>query len=322
MACSLFVLAAPRAGAIIISGTDPNAAQWSAASLTGLAFFSQSEGSCSGSLFEPTLTYIITAAHCVNDLQASINSGSAYVQLGTAGSGGSSSIASFTVDPNYCTTNCPGGFSYQNDIAILQLVTPAPAGTQYYPIYGGDSVGSLFALAGYGDAGTGDTGDNGSYPYYDKIPRMGNNVYDFSYGTQYFYDFQNSSGQYNAFKDAGYPYSLFVPNEATIGPGDSGGPSLVCVASNGSILNSESCTNGTLEIAGIHDVVGCFQDSNGNCLYSESSTFNDGYGSYAADTNASLYTGFISSVVDAPEPGTFGALGIGLAALVLWRRRV
>ena len=322
----LLGLLAPKAGAIIISGTDPNASQWSASSLTGLAFFSQDDGSCSGALFEATLTYVVTAAHCVDNLQTSINQGSAYVEL--AGNSTRYLVSGYTQDPNYLGASN----GYQDDIAILQLATPASSGSQYYPIFGGDAAGALFALAGFGDSGTGDTGNNGQYPYYDIIPRVGDNAYSFQSGTQYFYDFQNSSGDYNAFElydqnqsaTTGYyyPYSPFVTNEATIGPGDSGGPSLVCVASNGSILNTESCTNGTLEIAGIHDVVGCFGDSNGNCLYSESSAFNDGYGSYAADTNASLYTGFVSSVVDAPEPSTFGVLRIGLAALVLWRRRV
>jgi len=315
----LLGLMVPRASAIIVSGTSPDTSQWSASSLSGVVFFGGNQESCSGALFEASLDYVLTAGHCVNNLQAAITAGTSYVQLQT---GVVDLITGFTLDP---------GFAYLSsgepvdDIAVLQLATPAAAGTQYYPIYTGSSpVGDEFTLAGEGDAGTGTGGDlcgsNTADCYYAKTAREGQNVYDFtsatsggdfpSNGTDLFYDFQTPTDQDNAFKSAGLPYNNFVTNEASIGPGDSGGPSLINV-------------NGVLEIAGVHSFAGCFENSSG-CLFSASTTFDYGYGSFAADTNVSLFTNFIDSAIGVtatPEPGTFGIFGISLAALGIWNRR-
>jgi secreted trypsin-like serine protease len=323
-------LTVPRASAIIISGTDPNAAQWSASGLTGLAFFGGYNDSCSGALFEPSLDYILTAAHCVQGLQTAITAGTAYVQFGVGGSTFTSLVSGFTVNPGFSMSNIQ-----VDDIAVVQLATPAPAGTQYYPIYTGSSpVGDQFTLAGYGDAGTGSQGDLGSSvpadSYTSKTPRMGNNTYDFASnstaaaaagfttsGTDLFYDFDSGSSTNNAFAYFGLVSGSNKgdTNEASIGPGDSGGPSLINVG-------------GQLEIAGIHSFAGCFETgaSAPNCATppAVSATFNYGFGDFAADTDVSLFTGFIDGAIGAtaaPEPGTFGALALGLTGLGVWARR-
>jgi hypothetical protein len=240
------------------------------------------------------------------------------VQLTT---GAVSYVSAVYVDPGYSSSNVQ-----VDDIAIIQLATPAAAGTPYYPIYTGASpVGDSFILAGYGDAGTGTAGDeSGSNPadsYTAKTLRQGNNLYSFnsagsqgfaaSDGTDLFYDFVGPGNSGNAFRTLDQNgYSLpdpngytAVSNEASIAGGDSGGPSLIDV-------------NGQLEIAGVHS----FTD----CIYTSCGTNGDGYGTISADTDVSLFTGFIDSTIgvsSAPEPGTFGAFGIGLSAFVLWYRR-
>jgi secreted trypsin-like serine protease len=262
---------------------------------------------CSGTLFEPTLTYVLTAAHCASGLQASINTNSAYVSWQNNG-GNNRLVQSFTIDPNYNST------TFSDDIAILKLASPAPSTFAYYPIYTGSSeLGQNFTLAGYGDSGTGTTGIDPNYSYTQHILRQGQNTFDGMGSTDLYYDFDNGTSQNNAFAGTNTGVRDASGNliEATIAPGDSGGPSFLAV-------------NGQLEIAGIHSFTGCFA-TQGSCSVPPaiSPLLNSSFGDYAADTRVSLYTGFIDSYTgaNAPEPGTFGILGLGLGALGLLRRR-
>ena len=314
---------APAAEAIIVAGSSPDVAPWTnqttanGTSLGGVAFFSDNNGSCSGAFFEPSLTYILTAAHCVQGFT------SGYVQVP---SGAAMTVASVTADPNYSSGNIQ-----ENDIAIVTLATPAPAGTPYYSLYAGSTPSSAsITLAGFGDAGTGTLGNEANTvpadSYTAKTLRQGTNVYDFSSaqsggvlgidtaGTDLFYQFVGPGGAYNAFSlyNRSYGTHLTATNsssstEASIAPGDSGGPSFVSV-------------NGVLEIAGVHSFTTCILtscvDSSNNPTYQ--------YGMIDADTDVSLFTNFIYTTAGltlSPEPGTFGVLSMGLAAIAVYLRR-
>jgi Trypsin/PEP-CTERM motif len=290
----VLMLAVPNANAIIVAGASPDDPQWLAANsssdLSGVAFFSDNADSCSAAFFESSLTYLVTAAHCVSGFT------SGYVQTSN---GSVYQVASVMANPGYSSSNI-----LVDDIAVITLQTAAnSATTAYYPLYSGVSpVNDEFLLAGFGDAGTGTAGNecSNSNPadcYTAKTDRDGLNFYngivanstDLSY---VFFDPNTTT----------YPYAnLNIPDSslATIGPGDSGGPSFVNIG-------------GQLEIAGVHSATGC-PGNNQNCTLYE-------YGDVAVDTNVSLFTGFVDSVAGVtatPEPGTFAAMGTGLLAVVL-----
>ena len=128
---------------------------------------------CTGSLMQ-TGTHILTAAHCVDSDGTS----------GTFGPDGASSarfdlvrdannidislnvpVANITVHPAWGGND---NISAGNDLAIFTLTDPndpapdrrlvAPFGAQRYPLFTGDVTGETFTVVGYGETGTGATG--------------------------------------------------------------------------------------------------------------------------------------------------------------------
>jgi hypothetical protein len=178
--------------------------------------------------------YVLTAGHVgqagpASSMQFELNLGGAQPW--------SSSVASVTIYPTF-------NFPY-DDLAVLQLTQPVPAGVPVYPMYGGSlATGLTLVMAGYGDSGYGDVGV--SVGASATVKRTGENVYDV-YATSvdtsglqsafFVYDFDGptSDGPY------GGP-TLGNTLETLVAPGDSGGPSFVRV-------------NGQLQLFGINTFV-------------------------------------------------------------------
>jgi hypothetical protein len=152
--------------------------------------------------------HVLTAAHV---LKAEDGSTPAEVRVAFDLPGGPVNItvprANFRIHQDFS-----GWGSFQNDIAILVLPTLAPADAPRYDIYcHGDEPGQEFVLAGYGQAGTGYTGNQ---PGTTGTRRYTHNRFDDVNGTRLRYDFDNPEFDATA---VGY-------HEGNGAPGDSGGP--------------------------------------------------------------------------------------------------
>jgi hypothetical protein len=262
-------------------------------------------------------TQILTAAHVItngsysasNPIKFSLNNGPTPTII---------TAASVAVDPLF--TGVTG--SDADDLAIITLSSPLPAGTPIYPLDTAPlAEGQTLTLVGYGTSGNGVTGyDPTDYPQSDTIKRVGENdadaaaVLDTTTGgfdavapyageQTYLFDFDGPDATTNI--DFGFP----VPNdltlgndvETTIGQGDSGGPAFILV-------------NGQYEIAALNNFT--FQ-------VSSTSPAAGYFGSGGGGPVISGYTGtgeFLAPYA-APEPGPLAALGIGAALLTLKVRR-
>ena len=136
----------------------------------------------------------------------------------------SSAVIAATTYPTY-------HFPY-DDLGILQLATPVPAGVPIYALYSGPlHTGLTLVLAGYGASGNGDVGVSGGPDA--TIKRSGHNTLD-ALGTtldssglssRFFeYDFDGPSGN----GPLGGP-TLGNAVETMVAYGDSGGPSFIAV---------------------------------------------------------------------------------------------
>jgi hypothetical protein len=193
---------------------------------------------------------------------------------------------------------CPGftGFgnpSIQNDLGLIYLANPLPAGVLYPSLNGSLSVGTTMLLLGYGRSGYGDYGYTTDATLTDR--RVGENAVNslepsdggLGYNALFYYDFSSPD-------TTGQPGGSLGNNlESIIGPGDSGGPALVA---NG---------NG-YAIAGVN-------------------TFVEGYGGQFGDIGGGIvlapYVSWIDSTFAAvPEPSVFALAALGLVILFLRRR--
>jgi len=191
---------------------------------------------------------------------------------------------------------CPGftGFgnpSIQNDLGLIYLANPLPAGVLYPSLNGNLSTGTEFLMAGFGRSGYGNYGYTTSATVTDR--RIGYNVVN-SFQTDqggagfnaiFLYDFSSPD-------TTGQPGGSLGNNlESIIGPGDSGGPALVADGSG-------------YDIAGVN-------------------TFVEGYGGHFGDIGGGIvlapYLDWISSVtaMPVPEPSVFSLVILGMAILLL-----
>jgi trypsin len=131
----------------------------------------------------------------------------------------------------------PGNAYFHDDIAVIELSEPLPAGVPFYELYGGDLAGQTLHMAGYGRSGDGLNGF--TVPASRTVKRVGQNVADYFEGQDdhrrpeavelWQADFDHPTDQILNF--LGGP-SLGNDKEASPGPGDSGGPAFVLVGSN------------------------------------------------------------------------------------------
>lgn len=179
-------------------------------------------------------THILTAGHVVdvnNDGKANSKDGikNLYFNLNFGGNlTHQIAVTSVTINPNYTGFNRP---SINDDLAILTLASPLPAGVPIYNLPTSDlASGTTITLVGYGRSGNGVSGYTVEASF--TVKRSGVNNADAFYGQDdsgqpaanevFRYDFDGPTGS----GTFGGP-TLGNDKETTIGGGDSGGPSFV-----------------------------------------------------------------------------------------------
>jgi hypothetical protein len=178
-----------------------------------------------------------------------------------------------------------------DDLALLHLSTPLPAGMGFPTLGSGAGLGEVITLVGFGRSGYGSYGYTTNTTLTDR--RFGSNVIDsfllddegFGRAEVFRYDFDMPSS-------TGLPGgSLGNDIETIIGSGDSGGAAL-------------RQTAGGWELVGIN-------------------TFTEGYGGRFGDTGGGVlvepYADWIVQTTGIPEPGTAALMMLGAAAAA-WRR--
>lgn len=255
---------------------------------------------------DPTHSYVLTAAHVVNNggvvansaVNVSVNySGARSTQLG---------VLAIHINPAYYVNQSSGN----DDLAVLQLSGTVPAGVPTYNLYRtlstvGDPIRTV-TMVGYGQSGNGVSGVTIGAD--TSVKRFGQNRIDLLGGDDeggplnevFAFDFDRPNGTNGP---SGGP-SLGNATEVTFGVGDSGGPAFV------------TGTGGELLIYGINT----FGLNGDNIGGSASDTF-PLFGSGGGGQIVSAYTSFIDQN-SVPEPGTASvAVTAGLLALGRRRRR-
>ncbi len=191
----------------------------------GVAAISVNGGTYSGVVIAPR--YVLTAGH----VAAAGTAAAMQVILNQSSTPWTTTVVNATTYPTF-------SFPY-DDLAILQLAAPVPAGVPVYPMYTGPlRTGLILVLAGYGESGTGDVGPTiGSAT---GVKRTGENTLDDLTPTLdhsgltsrfFVYDFDGPTGN----GPLGGP-TLGNPLETMVAVGDSGGPSFVQVGSSLQVL--------------------------------------------------------------------------------------
>lgn len=193
---------------------------------------------CTVSLL-PSGRHVLTAAHCFNsDRQtADLNPNPQDYQIRFDLPSGTANLdaAQITVNPEWSSD-----FDLNNDLAIVTLSAYAPDAAQRYPIYRqSDEVGQVFTRVGYGDSGTGTTGELPNDP--TRLKRVGQNRYDslsdifrtnstsqVRQGFQLASDFDSGEPSHDAL-GADYGINDVGVGILEVGPsrGSSGGPGLI-----------------------------------------------------------------------------------------------
>lgn len=191
----------------------------------GVAAINVNGGTYSGVVIAPR--YVLTAGH----VAAAGNAAAMQVILNQSGTPWTTTVLNATTYPTF-------SFPY-DDLAILQLAAPVPAGVPVYPMYAGPlQTGLILVLAGYGESGNGSVGPTvGSAT---AVKRTGENTLDdltttldtSGLASRFFlYDFDGPTGN----GPTGGP-TLGNARETMVAVGDSGGPSFVQVGSSLQVL--------------------------------------------------------------------------------------
>jgi hypothetical protein len=265
---------------VALAGVSPAAAVASAGGiLSGVARISTSSSYGSGTLLS-TGRHILTAAHVVDGVAAdqlriyfTLLSGVVSVQVSKI------SIYSGWVDTDSVI---------DNDVAVLELSSVAPAGAQRYDIYTDqDEVGQTFTLAGYG-APTGDP----NAAYSPPLLRTGLNTFDsdaapfnqsmgwnVSAARQLVFDYDDGTSTHDAFgRYLGLKGLGLGAKEAMLTPGDSGGPAFLQ-------------KNGQLLVAGINS----YSSRPGGDIADIDGKLNSSFGEFASEMRVSAYRAWIDA---------------------------
>ncbi|MCC7054657.1 MAG: trypsin-like serine protease [Gemmatimonadaceae bacterium] len=293
---------------------------------------------CSGSLL-PDRKSILTAAHCVSSGPDSPRPLRTTVYFPNANADGvpyafdTDRTASRTVTVYNVNRAYTGEVIDQNDIAVLQMDSEAPASATAYDLYtASDIEGGVFNVAGYG--GRSNAGGTVGANLGTGRLRQGQNRYDFRFGDSDFGGFftdRDAAGE-NFFGTAEVEYSYVSDFDSGFAVNDQ---SCRLAVGGFGIADPKYCDLGT----GLDEVSVAGGDSGGPqfiggklaSVTSYGLTFGPAFGDYDARLNSSFgeLNGFVpvyihAKFIDAtmvPEPATFGLMGAGLAVLGLVARR-
>lgn len=233
----------------------------------------------SGTLLS-TGRHILTAAHVVD--QSSVEQ--LHVFFALPGGIVNIPVARVLIQPGWTGA----GDHIDNDVAVLELASVAPAAADRYDLYtGSDEIGQVFTMAGYG-ASTG-SGNDTSPP----TLRTGQNMFEsdaarfnqrFNWGAtpnkQLIFDYDDGNASHDAF---GMYFGMtglgLGSQEAMMTPGDSGGPAFLR-------------KDGQLLVAGVSSFVA----RPTNDVADIDSLANGSFGEFASLMRVSAYRPWIDSI--------------------------
>ncbi|GIW95018.1 MAG: hypothetical protein KatS3mg110_3059 [Pirellulaceae bacterium] len=255
---------------------------------------------CTGTAISPI--HVLTAAHCLdtnNDGVIDFTPNQVVFNLNFGGDlTHSIAASSLAVHPQFTGFNNP---NVNDDIAVITLSSPLPAGVPIYPLYLSPlTSGTTLTLVGYGQSGTGTAGYTIGASF--TVKRQGKNQADAGILDDegsgkvevFLFDFDGPTGN----GPLGGP-TLGNDVETTTGPGDSGGPAFVLVGS-------------TYFLAGVNTFTAKFTGG-------PDAPF---FGSGGGGMIVSAYADFIFTSTGIPEPSSaFVAGSLALAAAGIVRRK-
>lgn len=277
--CGLLLIACTGTAQAVVGGADvdPNTpdSPWA-----GVGAILTGKGHYSGALIGPR--HVLTAAHVVRGrllselgFRLNLSDGEALVLP----------VAAVHIHPGYQGTRRGADGLWRDDLAILELARPAPAGVPVYALYPDVQLArSMIAFVGYGQGGDGERGAH--LPGSPRVKRVGYNRIDtlLPHGPAdprpvlFLFDFDGPDLTTNRFKpDTPHNGSLGPELEATFASGDSGAPVFVF-------------DQGAWKIAGVAAFV-AGQESKPSR-----------YGSIAGGALVPAYLEWIRSVLPAVEP--------------------
>lgn len=248
--------------------------------------------------------HIVTAAHCLDTMGSNgtidVAPGNVTFNLNFSGSLSNQIAASaLAIHPDFTGFANP---TINDDIALITLSAPIPAGVPIYPLFGGAvASGGAFTMVGYGLSGDGINGYTIGASF--TVKRSGANAADGFFADDegapvnevFYFDFDDPNGVLNFI---GGP-SLGNTVETQLGGGDSGGPSLVF-------------SGGGWALAGVNTFIASFSGGPAAPLF----------GSAGGGILIFPYLDWLLAQINqAPEPGVIALLALGALLLSLRRRR-